>query len=76
MGKMRLLDATGDTVVEWSETDAETVAAAAQVFLEQQAEHKLAFARRAGAPASEAELARAFDPSVEEIIWVRPVAGG
>ena len=29
-----------------------------------------------GAPASEAERIHAFDPSAEEIIWVRPIQGG
>lgn len=76
MGVMRVLDATGDTVVEWTETDAESIAAAAELFLAQQAERKLPFARRAGAPAADAELIRSFDPTVEEIVWVRPVAGG
>lgn len=76
MGLMRVLDATGDTVVEWTEADTDSVAAAAAAFLDQQAQAKLAFARRSGAPASDAELIRAFDPTVEEIVWVRPVAGG
>lgn len=76
MGVMRVLDATGDTVVAWAEDDTESVAAAAAMFLEQQGERKLAFARRAGAPAADAELIRHFDPTAEEIVWVRPVAGG
>ena len=36
----------------------------------------MAFARPLGAPVEQAERIRSFDPSAEEIIWVRPIQGG
>ena len=41
-----------------------------------EAERRIPFARPAGAPAQDAEQIKAFDPDLEEIIWVRPIAGG
>ena len=76
MGTMRILDQSGDTAVAWSIEDPASVAAADQLFARLSAERKLPFARSGGAPAADAELIRAFDPTAEEIVWVRPVAGG
>ena len=76
MGTMRILDPTGDTAIEWKVDDPASVAEADALFARLTAERKLAFARAAGAPAAEAELIRRFDPTAEEIVWVRPVAGG
>ena len=76
MGQMRILDGTGDTVLEWRAEDTESVADAAELFLALRSEGKLAFARPAGAPADASTLIRSFDESAEEIIWVRPITGG
>ncbi|GMU79047.1 MAG: hypothetical protein AMXMBFR46_18400 [Acidimicrobiia bacterium] len=76
MGTMRILDPTGDTAVVWSLDDPSSVEDAEAIFARLASEHKIPFARAAGAPASEAERIRAFDPAAEEIIWIRPVAGG
>jgi hypothetical protein len=76
MGIMRIVDETGDTTLTWSREDEASVVAAAEMFTRMAARKHLPFARSAGAPASEAELVRHFDPDVEEIVWVRPVQGG
>lgn len=76
MGKMRILDSTGDTLVDWDVDDEAAVRQAEELFAQLMLERKIPFARPAGAAAEEAEQIKTFDPSVEEIIWVRPIAGG
>ncbi len=76
MGTMRILDSTGDTLVDWEVDDHAAVREAEALFARLTAERRIPFARAAGAPAAEAEQIRRFDPQAEEIIWVRPVAGG
>jgi len=76
MGKMRILDGSGDTLVDWQVDDEESVLDAAEIFLTLSRERKMAFAHHAGSPATEATQIRAFDPTAEEIIWVRPITGG
>lgn len=76
MGTMRILDHTGDSVVTWSSDDATSILAAERAFEREARHHRLAFARRRHEPAGRANPISAFDPSVEEIIWVRPVTGG
>ncbi len=76
MGELRILDETGDTAVAWSIDDSASVANARTAFEHLVAERRIPFARAAGAPAGEAELVRSFDPSVEEVVFVWPVAGG
>jgi hypothetical protein len=76
MGTMRILDRTGDTAVMWDLDDESTVRAAEEIFEREAAQSKMAFARSVGAPVEEAERIRSFDPSAEEIIWVRPIQGG
>lgn len=76
MGVMRIVDETGDSTLTWEVDDERSVVAAAEMFTRLAALKRLPFARHKGAPASEAELVRQFDPEVEEIVWVRPVAGG
>jgi hypothetical protein len=76
MGTMRILDHTGDTAVTWDLDDESTIRAAEEIFEREAAQAKMAFARSMGAPVEEAERIRRFDPSAEEIIWVRPIQGG
>jgi hypothetical protein len=45
---MRILDGSGDTVVEWTAGDVVSTAEAAELFLALQSERKLAFARSIG----------------------------
>lgn len=76
MGVMRILDQTGDSVVEWDLDDCWAIQQAEAIFEEKLREKQLAFARLAGAPAEETERVFSFDPNAEEIIWVRPIQGG
>lgn len=76
MGVMRILDRTGDTVVEWDLADPASLAEAEALFTRLTAECKIPFARPGGGTAREAERIRHFDPALDEIVWVRPVAGG
>ncbi len=76
MGTMRILDSTGDTLVSWEIDDETAVREAEELFCRLEAERRIPFARPAGAAARDAEQIRAFDPDLEEIIWVRPIAGG
>jgi hypothetical protein len=76
MGTMRILDETGDTTITWAVDDPATIAEAEALFARLVRERKIPFARPAGAPADAAEKISAFDPDAEEIVWVRPIAGG
>jgi hypothetical protein len=72
---MRILDATGDTAVCWSLDDPVSVDRAAAVFADE-LRHSVPVARAAGAPGSQARIVTDFDPTLEEIVWTRPVVGG
>jgi hypothetical protein len=76
MGTMRILDRSGDTKTAWTLDDPVSVQRAEELFARLTRERKIPFARSAGAAASEAERVTAFDATFEEIVWVRPVAGG
>lgn len=76
MGTMRILDETGDTTLTWALDDAESLVEAEALFERLRAERKIPFARAVGAPATEAERVHRFDPTADEILWIRPVAGG
>ncbi|MFM8302876.1 MAG: hypothetical protein ACKOA9_01050 [Actinomycetota bacterium] len=76
MGTMRILDSTGDTTVTWAPDDPASLLEAEALFDRLRSERKIPFARVVGAPAREAERIARFDPDAEEIVWVRPVAGG
>ncbi|MSO79840.1 MAG: hypothetical protein EXQ79_09590 [Acidimicrobiia bacterium] len=70
------MDSTGDSSVTWAIDDPVSVAEAEAVFSRLARERKIPFARMPGAPASDAERISTFDPALEEIVWVRPIAGG
>jgi len=76
MGVMRIVDSTGDSSVTWAIDDVASVAEAEAVFARLAGERKIPFARTPCAPASDAERISVFDPALEEIVWVRPIAGG
>jgi hypothetical protein len=77
MGLLRILDATGDTVVEWTVDDAPSVTAAEAAFDHQlEHRHRVPFARRHGEAANRARPIVTFDPAVEEIVFAAPVVGG
>ena len=75
MGTIRILNHTGDTRVQWATDDRASVARAIRLFGDQQ-RRGVAFARTGGQPAAAAHIITEFDPSAEEIIFTRPVAGG
>jgi hypothetical protein len=77
VGTIRILDSTGDTTVAWDLADNETVRAAEEIFERLLVtEKKIPFARPAGAKADDAVQIATFDPSAEEILFVRPITGG
>ena len=77
MGTIRILDSSGDTAVAWDVTDNETVRAAEELFERLRVtDKKVPFARSLGAPADTAVQIDTFDPQAEEILFVRPIAGG
>jgi len=77
LGTIRILDRSGDTAVTWDLADDDTVRTAEALFERLfRTEKKIPFARHAGAPAGDAVQITTFDPSAEEILFVRPIAGG
>lgn len=76
MGQMRVLDETGDTLVEWRAESPVSLEQAEGVFNTLLKAGRMAFARPASAPASEAVQIKRFDATADEIIWVRPLQGG
>jgi len=76
VGVMRILDRTGDTVVAWDVADPASLAEAEALFARLTRECKIPFARPTAGAAGDAERIRHFDPALDEIVWVRPVAGG
>jgi hypothetical protein len=77
MGKLRVLDASGDTVLDWEIEDNEAVREAEALFRRLvDDERRMAFARPAEGTAEDAELIRSFDPTAEEILMVKPIQGG
>ena len=76
MGKLRVLDASGDTVVDWNIEDNEAVREAEALFQRLLGEERrMAFARPIGGKADEAAMIRTFDAKAEEILIVRPIQG-
>ncbi len=76
VGKMRILDTSGDTVIAWEIDNDISVREAEAVFRRQLLARQFAFARRSGGTAEEAERIVSFDPRADEILWVRPIQGG
>jgi len=76
VGIMRILDSTGDTMLEWSPDDARTTMVASETFTTLTAKKYLPFARLGAGAAADTDRIHSFDPSLAEIIWIRPIAGG
>jgi len=77
VGTIRILDSSGDTAVAWDITDTETVRAAEELFRRLMVtDKKIPFARPLGASSDTAVQIDEFDPRAEEILFVRPIAGG
>ncbi len=74
MGTMAIPDQTGHTAIEWRTDDHESCQRAEHVFAELLDQRLVPFARQ---PSSDDfSLTRAFDPQIDEIMWVRPLQGG
>jgi len=76
VGKMRVLDETGDTTIEWTVDDDEALRRAEALFRQQMNARQMAFSRPEQGTVEDAERIFTFDPNAEEIIWVRPIQGG
>lgn len=76
MGVMRVLNSSGDTTIAWDTLDTASLDQAEAIFEKLAGERKIPFARAAGAQAEETVQIKTFDPSAEEIIWIRPITGG
>lgn len=77
MGAMRIMDSTGDTVIDWSLDDEASVDRARAAFEHQlHRRHRVPFARGRGEAANRARPVVRFDPHAEEILFAAPVAGG
>jgi hypothetical protein len=76
VGIMRIIDSTGDTVIDWQVGDPVSTTEAEALFNRLQSERQMPFGRSTGAAAKDATLLRSFDAELEEIVWVRPVQGG
>lgn len=72
MGKLRILNESGDREIPWAIGDAESLRIAEEAFFEHQKHGFAAFAKVNGSH----ELIKSFDPHAEEILIVGPLAGG
>ena len=72
MGKLRILNESGDREIPWTLEDADSLRAAEKLFFEQQKSGSAAFAKVNGGH----ELIKSFDPDADEILIVKPLVGG
>ena len=74
MGSMRVMGRTGDIKITWDPENAVEVSRAREVFNENIKKGWAAFqVKRAG---GKGKQVKEFDPQVEEILFVPPIAGG
>jgi hypothetical protein len=73
MSKLRVLNQSGDTTLEWDVKDPISVEAVEKEFNQIIKEGYMAF--KVDSP-TEGELIRNFDPTAEEIIMTAPMVGG
>ena len=73
-GEMNVLDATGDTRIQWRKTNPDEVAAAEKRFTELKGKGFIPY-KVVGAT-KESEVLHRFDPSAERILFVPPSIGG
>ncbi len=73
MGTMAIPDHTGHRALAWHPDDATSVREAEQLFTSLREQRLVPFARSG---ADMFEQIRSFDPTVDEVMWVRPLQGG
>ena len=71
---MQFLNETGHSTLEWSFGDEASVEIAETEFDKLLHEGYVAFQREHGE--KEAQRVDSFDPTAEEILWLRPLRGG
>jgi len=77
MGTMSIPDHTGHRAVSWRADDPASVAAVEREFRALVDQRLVPFRRLATLQkGSDYEQIRTFDPTAEEIMWVRPLQGG
>ena len=78
MPAIRILDSTGDTVIEWSTKDPHSVERARRTFCQlHEREGRIAFAVPPEGTAGDSVQIREFDPSSsDDVLFVRPLQGG
>lgn len=75
MAVLRILDASGDTAIDFTRDDEAVLDQVRAVFDDLvHREKRLAFARRDNR--GDAVLVRDFDPAAQEIVITRPLMGG
>lgn len=73
MGTMAIPDHTGHRSVEWRPDDPQSLDEAEELFRSLREQRLVPFARTG---LDDFAQARRFDPSADEILWVRPLQGG
>ncbi len=73
MGTMAIPDHTGHRAVSWTDGDHRSVREAENLFISLREQRLVPFARSG---TDTFEQIRTFDPSVDEVMWVRPLQGG
>lgn len=74
MGEMQFLNETGHSTLAWDATDEASIEVAEAEFDKLLHEGYVAFQREQ--KEKEAQRVDAFDPTADEILWLRPLRGG
>ncbi len=74
MGTLSVLDATGDTRLQWDKNNPDEVKYARERFDELKAKRYLAY--RLNSKGNQGEVINDFDPAAERIILHAPMIGG
>jgi hypothetical protein len=77
MPVMRILDSSGDTVIEWNHQDHASVERARRIFCQMHAQRRVAFAVPPDGGVAASHQIQQFDPTAtDDIVWVRAAQGG
>ncbi len=75
MPAMKILDASGDTVIHWTPADPSSLRHARKVFCQLHAQRRLAFAVQPGSRHGE-QITQFEQAGDRDIVWVRAGQGG